>query len=198
LTTQFWAKLTVEQVNDFRDKKGWTPISRSTCFNCGESAYWYEDRMMVPSNVGIPLPSPDLPAALKSDYMEAREIFNASPRGAAALLRLVIQKLMPALGEAGKDINTDIGELVKKGRINPRTQKMLDSVRVIGNEAVHPGVLDVRDNRELASSLFSLVNLIMFEAVTYDKYVDGIYQQLPENKRKGIEDRDRPKAEKAG
>lgn len=149
--------------------------------------------MLYPASLNAPMPSPDLPEDLVPDYMEARVIFDFSPRGTAALLRLVIQKLMPSLGEAGKDINTDIGELVRKGRINPRTQKMLDSVRVIGNGAVHPGILDVRDDNELASSLFSLVNLIMFEAVTYDKYVDGIYEQLPENNRKGIEARDRPR-----
>jgi hypothetical protein len=108
----------------------------------------------------------------------------------------VIQKLTKELGESGKDISEDIGELVRKRKISTRTQKMLDSVRVIGNEAVHPGVMDVQDDRTLAGSLFDLVNLIMFEAVSYDKYVDVVYQRLPESKRKGIEDRDRPKPEK--
>jgi hypothetical protein len=175
-----------------------TPISRSICFHCGEHCYWYDEDMLYPANVNVPMPSPDLPDDLKPDYMEAREIFNSSPRGAAALLRLVIQKLMKALGEPGKDINTEIGELVQKRKISARTQKMLDSVRVIGNEAVHPGTLDVRDDRTLAGALFSLVNLIMVEAVSYDKYVDSVYQKLPESKLKGIETRHRLKPDKGG
>ena len=50
---------------------------------------------------------------MQADYQEAREIVNASPRGAAAILRFVIQTLKKELGEEGRDINSDIGELVK-------------------------------------------------------------------------------------
>jgi hypothetical protein len=79
-TSQFWADLTVERIRDHRDRTGATPISRSTCFNCGKSAYWFDERMIMPANVDVEMPSPDLPDNLKPDYMEAREIFNYSPK----------------------------------------------------------------------------------------------------------------------
>jgi hypothetical protein len=101
---------------------------------------------------------------------------------------------MVHLGKSGKDINKDIGELVRKGRIGARTQKMLDSVRIVGNEAVHPGEINLNDDRELANALFYFINLIVFDAISYDKAVDSIYQKMPAVKRKGIEDRDRTKS----
>jgi hypothetical protein len=46
------------------------------------------------------------------------------------------------LGEKG-DSSPAIGNLVKKG-LPPMTQESLDCVRVIGNNAVHPGELDLK------------------------------------------------------
>jgi hypothetical protein len=71
--------------------------------------------MIVPSEAPVPPAHVDMPAVCKSDYDEARTIVAASPRAAAALLRLAVQKLMPLLGEAGRNINDDIGALVAKG-----------------------------------------------------------------------------------
>ena len=95
----------------------------------------------------------------QKDYQEAATIVNKSPRGAAVLLRLCIQKLCEQLGENSKDINTAIGNLVQKG-LPSNIQKALDIVRVIGNSAVHAGQIDIQDDRDIAISLFLLVNRI--------------------------------------
>ncbi len=102
------------------------------------------------------IPNPDLPDHIIRDYEEARGILRDSPRGAAALLRLCVQKLCMHLGEKGKNIDDDIASLVSKG-LNPLVQKSLDIVRVIGNEAVHPGVIDLNDDRDTASQLLILI-----------------------------------------
>ena len=129
--------------------------------------------MIYPSTGTAPPPNPDLPKDIKADYEEARSISSTSPRGAAALLRLVIQRLCIELGEEGKDLNTDIANLVKKG-LNEKVQKVLNSVRVIGNEAVNPGQMDLRDDAETARKLFDLVNLIVEMMITQPKRVDAI------------------------
>ena len=129
---------------------------------------------------------------MRADYDEASTILDLSPRGAVALLRLGIQKLCKHLGEKGKNIDDDIKALVKKG-LDVRVQRALDVVRVIGNNAVHPGQIDLRDDRATAERLFGLVNLISEKTITEPKNVEQMYDSLPESARKAIEKRDRTK-----
>nr|WP_246787276.1 DUF4145 domain-containing protein [Rhizobium leguminosarum] len=126
------------------------------------------------------------------DYDEARSIVQKSPRGAAALLRLAIQKLCKHLGESGKNINDDIASLVAKG-LDYRIQKALDVLRVIGNEAVHPGTIDLNDDPNTAESLFKLFNLIVEKMISEPKLVEEVYASLPPEKLKQIEQRDKEK-----
>jgi len=65
----------------------------------------------------------------------------------------------------------------------------LDIVRVIGNEAVHPGVIDLNDDRETASQLLILINSIADQMISHPKKVEELYGKLPENKREAIEKR---------
>lgn len=58
----------------------------------------------------------------------------------------------------GKNISNAIANLVRKG-LSPMIQKSLDIVRVIGNEAVHPGVIDLNDNKDIALQLFQVINI---------------------------------------
>jgi hypothetical protein len=145
--------------------------------------------LIYPLKLTSPLPHKDLPESCKSEYDEARHVLPFSPRAAAALLRLCIQKLCKELGASGESINKDIGELVKNG-MDSRIQKALDVVRVTGNNAVHPGTMDLTDDDELVNKLFKLVNLIVEEMITKPKEIDTLYGALPETARLAIEKRD--------
>ena len=131
-----------------------------------------------------------MPEVVKIDYLEARLIVDKSPRAAAALLRLALQKLMPYIGESGKNINDDIASLVKKG-LDEHIQQSLDIVRVIGNEAVHPGQIDIKDDQKMALFLFDLLNLIVENKISHPKRIEGVYQRLPLDKIRGILNRDK-------
>jgi hypothetical protein len=165
-------------------------VSISSCFNCDELCVWVYDQLIWPRRPGGPQPNLDLPLDVRRDYEEASTILDASPRGAAALLRLAIQKLCKELGEKGRKPDDDIASLVRKG-LDPRVQKALDVVRVVGNNAVHPGEIDLRDDRPTAEALFGLVNLICEKMITQPKHVDELYAKLPEQNRKAIEERDK-------
>jgi hypothetical protein len=160
------------------------------CARCNQYSLWLHDKMIYPEESGIQLPNPDLRDDIKADYNEARSIVNKSPRGAAALLRLCIQKLCEQLGQSGKNINKDIANLVKEG-LPPDIRRTLDIVRVIGNDAVHPGQMDLKDDVETANKLFGLVNLIAQVMITQPNEIKQLYETLPETKRKAIEDRDK-------
>lgn len=164
-------------------------IRVGTCHHCEKNTLWIADKMFYPDSGHAPLPNLEMPESVKKLYLEAASIHTKSPRGAAALLRLSIQILCKELGESGADINKDIGNLVKKG-LPELVQQSLDVVRVTGNDAVHPGQIDT-DDPETVKKLFELVNVIIEYMIALPKKVSGIYQTLPPEKIKGINDRDK-------
>ncbi|QIO47218.1 DUF4145 domain-containing protein [Rhizobium leguminosarum bv. trifolii] len=174
--------------SDFKVENVWL----TKCFNCQEVAVWVGGVMTYPEPVTVSSANPDTPPEIMRDYDEARLIVQKSPRGAAALLRLAIQKLCKHLGEPGKNINEDIASLVAKG-LDDRIQKALDVLRVVGNEAVHPGTIDLNDDPNTAESLFKFFNLIVEKMISDPKMVDEVYASLPPDKLKQIEKRDKEK-----
>lgn len=160
------------------------------CSRCSRFSVWIDERLVFPTVISGPAANPDLSADILGDYEEARQIALSSPRGAAALLRLAIQKLCRELGEPGKNINDDIATLVRKGLPIP-VQQALDIVRVVGNNAVHPGQIDVRDDVDSVSRLFGLVNLIAEVMISQPKHVRAMYEAVvPESQRQAIAARD--------
>lgn len=172
---------------------GWVSLIKDgeigLCTHCEKPSFWLNKKLIYPNTLIIQ-PHNDMPVALKLDFNEAAEIFAKSPRGAAALLRLVIQNLMLELGEKGKRINDDIKALVEKG-LPAKIQKALDYCRVVGNNAVHPGEINVDDTPEVAEALFKMINFIIEEMISKPKEIDELYNFLPESAREAIEKRDK-------
>jgi len=172
----------------YRNSDGHHPLAVSKCTHCNKSTIWRFDDMLYPHRGNAPMPNKDMPAEVLKSYEEAASIFSKSPRGASALLRLGIQKLCVHLGGTGKNINGDIKTLVEKG-LPIQVQQALDAVRVIGNNAVHPGQIDT-DSPEIAGSLFALVNLVTDYMISKPNEVSEIYGALPKEAIEAIEKRD--------
>lgn len=165
-------------------------LKKAVCAHCSKYTLWHFGKMIYPDDSGVRPPNPDLRDDIKEDYLEAKSIVNKSPRGASALLRLCIQKLCEQLGESGKNINDDIANLVKKG-LPKKIQQALDIVRVIGNNAVHPGQIDLKDDRETAMKLFELINLVAEVMITQPKEIEKLYRSLPQTQLEAINQRDK-------
>lgn len=178
------------------------PYREAECSHCQESSLWRvleyasdhfgssipsQGVMIYPDTGSAPLPDTDMPSDVKADYQEAASIFSKSPRGAAALLRLALQKLCKHLGKAGKDINSDIRELAKDNILPPLVIKVADTVRITGNNAVHPGEMSDEDFDYVASKLFDLLNFIVKKAITEPNELDELYNKTPEKPREAAE-----------
>ncbi len=171
-------------------------IWKCHCTNCHVASYWIsfnraelEPARIYPRQGGAPIPHPDMPDEVRQEYLEAGSVLPISPRGAGALLRLALQKLMPHLGESGENLNDAIASLVKKG-LDPNVQKALDALRVIGNNSVHPLELDLRDDAETVGALFGVLNFIVEDRIARPKKLGSLYDSLPEGARQAIEKRD--------
>ncbi|MBO9612533.1 MAG: DUF4145 domain-containing protein [Dyadobacter sp.] len=163
--------------------------SIAQCTHCKDLSFWKREKLLFPNVSTVEEANPDLPDDIKADYNEAKDILNTSPRSSAALLRLALQKILAHIGEKGNNINDDIKNLVKRG-LPAQFQQALDSIRVIGNNAVHPGQIDLNDNPEIARALFGLLNVICHYFITQPKKIAEIYGALPEKDLNNIAKRD--------
>ncbi|SFR30372.1 DUF4145 domain-containing protein [Halorubrum sodomense] len=189
ITDQF----TEDNVNRLANTKDMNHLNNYSiyrCESCGKYSIWKLGEQLHPKDTTAPDPHDDLPTNIHRDYNEAAAVVDESPRAAAALLRLAIEKLVAHLGAEGGSLHQQIGDLVERGEISSNVQKALDSVRVIGNESVHPGVMDMEDDRETVTVLFKLINIIVEETIAREKMIDDMYSHLPENKKEGIDSRD--------
>lgn len=205
LSHMVWGALSSNKNGEQR----WVNFLCSTCTHCKQDAFWLvtdngnpmfpllvgsESGVMIyPDTMIAPIPSDDMPDDIKEDYLEAASIYQKSPRGAVALLRLGLQKLCVHLGGEGKNINADLAKLAEDELISKKLIRSADIIRIVGNNAVHPGTISDDDFDDVSFKLFALINMIVQQGITEPKEVDNMFGSLPEGPRQAAENRDKPK-----
>ena len=153
-------------------------LNLSTCRSCEQFTVWIEDKIIFPKQSLMPEPNEDLEEDIKLLYREASNIFHDSPRAAAALLRVCIEKLCQSLEPQKGSLHDCINKLSKKRGLNSHLVNTLHICRVIGNEAVHPGTIDFEEDSDKVKFLFFLVNDIADELVSKPKKIQESYGHI--------------------
>lgn len=162
----------------------------SRCTRCGSKTIWVNREMIYPQ-LKAPIPNKDMPQSVLEVYREAEAIYTKSPRSACALLRLAIEKLCTELNAQGNNLNDKIRYLVSNG-LPAKIQQALDSIRVIGNKAIHAGQISVDvESCETAYALFEIINIIIEKMVSESIKIDNIFSALPESVKNDINIKDK-------
>lgn len=141
--------------------------------------------MIVPDHTAFPPPNEDTPENIRADYLEAASISARSPRGAAALLRLCIQNLCIELGYKEAKINDSLANMVADG-LPASTMDAFDVVRVVGNSAVHPGQIDLKDDEDAVATLARLFNIVVEDRISKPKHIRDSFDKLPQSVKDAI------------
>jgi len=163
-------------------------VSISYCFNCNEMCFWVYDQLVWPRRAGGPEPKLLAPPNVRREREETSQTLEASPRGAAALLRLAIEKLCKELGVSGESLKDDIALFVRED-VDARVQKVLDAARIIESNAVRPGQIGLGDDRATAETLSGLVNLICEKMIMEPRHLQAVYTKLREGAGNTMEQR---------
>lgn len=191
--------------NDFYIK---TRVHQANCASCGNNNIWYnhapEMDWLPPNNFyeprdnndltrlypiqeiankDIPSAKADMPEDVTKLYIEAALIFELSPRSAAALIRLALEKLCDYLGVNKKNIKESIEELARTNIIPISVAKAADNIRLIGNANVHSGIICDEVLEDINPAIFTYINLIVDYAITKPKEIEEINLLFPEKKR---------------
>ena len=186
-----WREESIDESDDYAENiriEG-VDMKVSVCSHCENPTFWLAEKMIYPPHTSPPANS-DLPNSVKEVYEEAASIANLSPRAACALLRVAIEILLKDRGHLGEQdtLFNSIGKLVKAG-LDENIQKSLDALRVVGNNAVHTGQIDINESIDV-QALFRLINLIANKLITEPKELNEIYNLLPDTAKEAIEKRD--------
>jgi hypothetical protein len=110
--------------------------------------------------------SSDIPPDYRTDFNEASDILERSPKASAALSRRLLQRLLEDKGQVKKDdLFKEIEEIISRGNMPTDITDSIHEVRAIGNFAAHPlkstasgTIVDV-EKGEAESNLDALENL---------------------------------------
>ena len=133
-------------------------------------------------------PSEDMPKDVKEIYEEARGVVAESPRAAAALLRVALERLCTRLGENEGTLYQRIVNLKSKG-LSESAIKNLHTVRITANEGgSHAGQIDLtnKDGPDIVNKLFFIINRIIEKTITDPREEEKMFKSLPKNKTRNL------------
>lgn len=180
------------------------PWVAAQCGACDDHSLWIDGMLRFPAltdsvEAAVPAPAEDMPANVRSLYLEAAAVYPHSRRASAALCRAALERL-------AKSLTPSLPAKVKlDGRLaalsidtDPVITKVLYIIRHVGNNALHSpddtgesAVIDLGEDPEndITDLFFAAMNELVLEKVTRPRRVDALYAALPEGVLKNIDQR---------
>src|SRR3989344_9315722 len=164
----------------FRNQKGiWVVGECPFCKNCvllfGQgSNYSFVLKKMFP----FPLPSPvdkRIPEKIKKDLEEAKSCFSVGAINASTgMCRKALQRACKEKGAIKKELYDQIDEIATRGIISNDLKELAHSVRLVGNDGVHPNEDEVtkEDAEEILNLAEQLLDIIFVAPAKVKKIKD--------------------------
>ncbi len=143
----------------------------TACEHCGGCTIWHNNNIIFPFSGAAIQPNEDMPEDVKKLFLEARNILFASPKSAAALLRLSLARLCFYLGERSEHTDNNINSLIAKG-LPSKLAEILRGIKTYGEKAIKPGMIEETDDVETAYKLLAFINIICDYQITRPKLID--------------------------
>jgi hypothetical protein len=115
----------------------------SNCHSCNGFSLWVGGLLVFPTKID------KTPELVEEELEEAAAILNEFPRGATALMRVCIQKLVPLLEDNGKELNQRVSSLVRKG-LEMEMQQAKEVLQVLRSDPTQLNPLEPQADRETA------------------------------------------------
>jgi hypothetical protein len=115
----------------------------SNCHSCNGFSLWVGGLLVFPTRID------KTPELVEDDLDEAAAILDKFPRGATALMRVCIQKLVHLLEENGNALNQRVSSLVRKG-LEMEMQQAMEVLQVLRLDPVQLNPLESQADRETA------------------------------------------------
>lgn len=121
-----------------------------------------------------------IPAAIRSDYEEASQILDLSPKAAATLLRRCLQGMIRDFWGVSKERLID--EVMELKSLVPTIQwKAIDGLRQLGNIGAHMEkdvnlIIDIE--KESAQKLLKLIELLMVQWYINRSNQETLYNEI--------------------
>jgi hypothetical protein len=114
-----------------------TLITQLAFLKSGQGEYRWVT--LWPRSTNRPAPPPQVPDAIRNDYLESCLVFEDSPKASAALSRRCLQHILrEAANVKPANLDQEIDEVLANGTLVSSIAQSLDAVRMIGNFAAHP------------------------------------------------------------
>jgi hypothetical protein len=126
----------------------------SNCHGCNGFSLWVGGLLVFPTSVD------KTTELVEEDVEEAAAILNEFPRGATALMRVCIQKLVPLLQDNGKELDQRLSSLVRKG-LEMEMQQSMEVLQVLRSDSTRLSPLESQADKEIALRFLDSLQTIL-------------------------------------